>query len=336
MIGTAKGNMEVEMGTIEYSGEISIGTPPQYFKVLFDTGSSDLWVPSLYCTRKACGKHSKFDPTKSSTYTKIGTKHHIEYGTGSVRGVIGADQVTVNGSTISNQQFLETVFETDDILLNATFDGIAGLAYPPLEPDGMTPIFDNMIAQNLVELPIFSFYLNRNPNDPVGGELIFGGYDPCLFTGNLSWAPVTQKDYWQIQIDNIQVGGTIAFCAEGCQAVVDTGNSLISGPPDDIKQMQNLIGAHLNNDTYFIECSNRSVMPDITFTINGIPYPLIPEAYTLVFNDNETQLCMSGFDSFDMNSPNGSFWILGDVFLRAYYSVFDRGNDRVGFAPAVP
>ncbi|XP_062835846.1 cathepsin E [Anolis carolinensis] len=277
--------MEVEMGTIEYSGEISIGTPPQYFKVLFDTGSSDLWV---------------------------------------------------NGSTISNQQFLETVFETDDILLNATFDGIAGLAYPPLEPDGMTPIFDNMIAQNLVELPIFSFYLNRNPNDPVGGELIFGGYDPCLFTGNLSWAPVTQKDYWQIQIDNIQVGGTIAFCAEGCQAVVDTGSSLISGPPDDIKQMQNLIGAHLNNDTYFIECSNRSVMPDITFTINGIPYPLIPEAYTLVFNDNETQLCMSGFDSFDMNSPNGSFWILGDVFLRAYYSVFDRGNDRVGFAPAVP
>nr|XP_060628870.1 cathepsin E-like [Anolis sagrei ordinatus] len=320
---------------MEYFGEISIGTPPQNFTVIFDTGSSNLCIPSHYCISKACDKHSKFHPTKSSTYTEIGERLCFAYESGRVIGFTGTDQVTVKGSTVSNQQFLEIVTETADPFWNASFDGIAGLAYPSLAPDGMTPMFDNMIAQNVVELPIFSFYLNRNPDDYIGGELIFGGYDPSFFIGNLNWTPVTQKGFWQIQIDNIQVGGTIAFCAEGCQAIVDTGTSFLVGPSEDITQLHHSISAQLVEGMYIVECSNLNTIPDVTFTINGIPYPLTPEAYTLKFSDNETQVCISGFYEHDVKSPSGLLWILGDVFLRSYYSVFDRGNDRVGFAPVV-
>ncbi|NXM58778.1 CATE protein, partial [Illadopsis cleaveri] len=321
---------------MEYFGQISIGTPPQNFTVVFDTGSSNLWVPSVYCVSKACAKHSRFHPTQSSTYQVIGTPFSIQYGTGSMTGIIGSDQVAVDGLTVSNQQFAESISEPGKTFLDAEFDGILGLAYPSLAVDGVTPVFDNMMAQNLVELPIFSVYMSSNPDSPQGGELLFGGFDTSRFTGTLNWVPVTQQGYWQIQLDNIQVGGTVTFCANGCQAIVDTGTSLIAGPTKDIKELQNLIGAVSVDGEYAVECSNLNVMPDLTFTINGLPYTLSAQAYTLEESGDGITFCISGFQGNDVPPPTGPLWILGDVFIRQFYSVFDRGNNLVGLAPAVP
>ncbi|NXB31624.1 CATE protein, partial [Eulacestoma nigropectus] len=321
---------------MEYFGQISIGTPPQNFSVVFDTGSSNLWVPSVYCVSKACAEHSKFRPTQSSTYQAIGTPFSIQYGTGSLTGIIGSDQVVVEGLTVSNQQFAESISEPGKAFLDAAFDGILGLAYPSLAVDGVTPVFDNMMAQNLVELPIFSVYMSSNPESSQGGELLFGGFDTSRFTGTLNWVPVTQQGYWQIQLDNIQLGGTVTFCANGCQAIVDTGTSLIVGPTKEIKELQKLIGAVSVDGEYAVDCSNLDVMPDLTFTINGLPYTLGAQAYTLMENGDGAAFCISGFQGNDIPPPTGPLWILGDVFIRRFYSVFDRGNNMVGLAPAVP
>ncbi|NWV04597.1 CATE protein, partial [Ptilonorhynchus violaceus] len=321
---------------MEYFGQISIGTPPQNFTVVFDTGSSNLWVPSVYCVSKACAEHTRFQPTQSSTYQVIGTPFSIQYGTGSLTGIIGSDQVVIEGLVVSNQQFAESISEPGKAFLDAAFDGILGLAYPSLAVDGVTPVFDNMMDQNLVELPIFSVYMSSNPESSQGGELLFGGFDTSRFTGRLNWVPVTQQGYWQIQLDNIQLGGTVAFCAGGCQAIVDTGTSLITGPHKDIKELQKLIGAVSVDGEYAVECSNLDVMPDLTFTINGLPYTLSAQAYTLMEYGDGITFCISGFQGNDIPPPTGPLWILGDVFIRQFYSVFDRGNNRVGLAPAVP
>ncbi|NWR54144.1 CATE protein, partial [Bucorvus abyssinicus] len=321
---------------MEYFGQISIGTPPQNFTVVFDTGSSNLWVPSVYCVSKACIHHARFHPSQSSTYQAIGTPFSIQYGTGSLTGVIGADQVVVEGLTVSNQQFAESITEPGKAFLDAEFDGILGLAYPSLAVDGITPVFDNMMAQDLVDLPIFSVYLSTNPESSTGGEVLFGGFDPSHFTGTLNWVPVTQQGYWQIQLDNIQLGGTVAFCVNSCQAIVDTGTSLITGPTKDIKELQNYIGASPVDGEYAVECSNLYMMPNVTFTINGLPYTLSAQAYTLMEESDGMAICSSGFQGLDINPPAGPLWILGDVFIRQFYTVFDRGNNRVGLAPAVP
>uniref|UniRef100_A0A8B9PTT1 cathepsin E n=1 Tax=Apteryx owenii TaxID=8824 RepID=A0A8B9PTT1_APTOW len=317
-----------------YFGQISIGNPPQNFTVVFDTGSSNLWVPSAYCVSKACAAHTRFQPSESRTYQAVGTPFSIQYGTGSLTGIIGSDQVMVEGLTVANQQFAESISEPGKAFQDAEFDGILGLAYPSLAVDGVTPVFDNMMAQNLVDLPMFSVYMSTNEDSSTAGELLFGGFDPSHFEGTLNWVPVTRQGYWQIQVDNIQVGGTVAFCANGCQAIVDTGTSLLTGPTKDIKELQKYIGAMPVDGE--VRCNNLSTMPDVTFTINGVLYTLNAQAYTLMEYGDGMAICISGFQGMDIAPPAGPLWILGDVFIRQFYSVFDRGNDRVGLAPAVP
>lgn len=66
---------------ILYTGEISIGTPPQTFTVDFDTGSSDLWVPSSKCD-STCNEFQswrKYDETASSSFRIVSTDYSTEY-----------------------------------------------------------------------------------------------------------------------------------------------------------------------------------------------------------------------------------------------------------------
>ncbi|XP_068121646.1 cathepsin E [Hyperolius riggenbachi] len=318
---------------MEYFGQITIGTPPQTFTVIFDTGSSNLWIASIYCTSQACMSHNRYQPSQSSSYVSNGESFYIQYGTGNLTGILGIDEVTVQGIAVQNQTFAESVSEPGSTFADSNFDGILGLAFPNLAVDNCVPVFDNMISQNLVELPLFGVFLNRDPNSSEGGELVFGGFDTSRFSGQLNWVPVTVPGYWQIQVDAIQVAGETLFCLEGCQAIVDTGTSLITGPSADIGQLQNFLGFTSQDGADGVSCSNLSQMPTITFTINGVNYPLTAEQYTL---QDGGGYCGSGFQGQDMPPPVGPLWILGDVFIGQYYSVFDRGSNRVGLAPAIP
>ncbi|XP_068129325.1 cathepsin E-B-like [Hyperolius riggenbachi] len=319
----------------EYFGEITIGTPPQSFLVIFDTGSSDLWVASALCSSPACDQHAKFQSKNSTTYRDGGQSFNVDYGTGGLSGIIGIDEVTVQNIIIKNQQFGESTSEPGSAFLDMPYDGILGLAYPSMAIKGVTPVFDNMINQHLVDEPMFSVYMTGyvdSSGEGDGGELVFGGYDPTRFCGSLNWTPVTNQFYWQIHLDKVTFGDQV-FCSEGCQAFVDTGTTQLVGPTADVNQIQSIIGA---GDTdadglNAVDCSTLNIMPPIIYTIGGIQYKLSPRHY-IMRDDNE---CSSGFLALDVDNGQGPMWILGDVFLRRFYSVYDRGNNRVGFAKAI-
>lgn len=58
-----------------------------------------------------------------------------------------------------------------------------------------------MVQQGLVSKQIFSFWLNRDPNSKVGGEIIFGGVDWTHVRGEHTYVPVTEYGYWQVKKD---------------------------------------------------------------------------------------------------------------------------------------
>lgn len=324
-------------GNTEYYGLITLGTPPQSFQVIFDTGSSNLWVPSSKCAILigSCGSHAKYSSKKSTTYVKDGTSFLITYGSGSVSGFLSKDSLGLSGANVSGQTFAEITRELGASFSSGSFDGILGLGYPQIAADGVTPVFDQMISQGVVSSPLFSVYLNRDLDGSSGGEIIFGGVDDTHYTGDVSYVPVSKKGYWQIRMDGIQAGDA-SLCSGGCNGIVDTGTSLITGPTLQIVRLNLAIGALPTlSGQYVLNCNRISTLPNVTFTLGDKAYVLEGKDYVLQSSSIlGISTCISGFTALDIAPPSGPLWILGDVFIGRYYTIFDRGQDRVGFAQA--
>uniref|UniRef100_A0A8B9CWD5 pepsin A n=1 Tax=Anser brachyrhynchus TaxID=132585 RepID=A0A8B9CWD5_9AVES len=306
----------------EYVGAISIGTPPQQFLVLFDTGSSDLWVPSVDCSSPACVRHERFDHRLSATHRPTGQPISIQYGTGSVAGVLAYDTVHVGNIQVSNQAIGLSKKEPGSFLTHHTFDGILGLAFPSIASSGTVPIFDNMMSQGLVDKDLFSIYLSSR----TGSFVMLGGMDSSCFSGRLRWIPLSAETYWQIAVDRIIMRSRVVACPRGCQAVIDSGTMLLAGPLRDVAAIQRHIGAsEYTSGQVRISCRAKKSLPDVVFVIGGTKLTALNLQIYLGY-------CKSGFESIAIPAE---LWILGEVFLRQYYSVFDRAHRRVGLAPAV-
>uniref|UniRef100_A0A8D0VAZ6 Peptidase A1 domain-containing protein n=1 Tax=Sus scrofa TaxID=9823 RepID=A0A8D0VAZ6_PIG len=275
-----------------YVGNISIGTPPQQFSVIFDTGSSDLWVPSIYCQSRACNTHRVFDPFKSTTFRYSGVPIELEYASGMMSGYLGYDTVRISNLIIMGQEFGYSQWEENEAFDHAMFDGMLGLGYPGLAIEDTTPVFDNLRKRGLIAQPVFAFYLST-----------------------ITWR------------------GYVVACKSGCQAVIDTGSSLLIGPTKEVINIQKLINAKPFQEEFLIQCSTMNTLPDFIFTINNVQYPVPARAY--IQKGSSTGRCYSNFSGGTEDLSDKEFWILGDVFLRLYFTVFDRGQDRIGLAPAV-
>ncbi|XP_018611521.1 gastricsin-like [Scleropages formosus] len=318
-----------------YYGSIAIGTPPQTFQVLFDTGSANLWVDSDYCNTQACNAHTKFNHTSSSTYSSTSQTFYLPYGSGSLYGIFGYDTVNVGGTVIKKQMLGLSTNEPGQNFLVAQFDGILGLSYPSLSVGQATPVMDNMMKQGLLEYNAFAFYLSRNGQQ--GSEVAFGGVDNTKYQGQIYWTPVTSQTYWQIEIKGFSINNQETdWCSQGCQAIVDTGTSFLTCPQQYMGYLMQAIGAQADQfGGYSVDC-NANNLPTFAFNINGMNLSLPSSSYIMVQNQGGYQFCMVAISSTYLPSQNGQpLWILGDVFLREYYSVYDRTNNQVGFAKAI-
>ncbi|GMH19449.1 hypothetical protein Nepgr_021290 [Nepenthes gracilis] len=229
----------------QYFGEIGIGTPPQKFTVIFDTGSSNLWVPSSKCYFSVpCYFHAKYKSSISSSYKKNGKSADIHYGTGAISGFFSEDNVQVGDLVVKAQDFIEASREPSVTFLVAKFDGILGLGFQEISVGNATPVWYNMVNQGLVKEAVFSFWLNRKVEEEEGGEIVFGGVDPNHFKGTHSYVPVTHKGYWQFDMGDVLIDGkATGYCEGGCSAIADSGTSLLAGPTSVVTMINHAIGA---------------------------------------------------------------------------------------------
>ncbi|XDB65891.1 hypothetical protein AB1E18_019201 [Capra hircus] len=302
-----------------YLGNITIGTPPQEFQVVFYTGSSELWVPSIFCNSSTCSKHMRFRHVQSSTFQLSRKTFSITYGSGRIKGFVAHDTVRQFGLCMEESGFEGMIF-----------DGVLDLSYPNVSFTGAIPIFYKLKNEGAISEPVFAFYLSKDKQE--GSVVMFGGVDHRYYKGELNWIPLIKANEWIVHMGRISMKRKLIACFGRCNALVDTGSSEIVGPSTLIKNILQLIGAkpwgsemkgHAPGSLpHYISCSAVNSLPSIIFTIKSNNYR------------DDRGHCFATFKAHRLSSST-EIWILGDVFLRLYYSVFNQGNDRIGLAQAV-
>ncbi|XP_057585149.1 pregnancy-associated glycoprotein 2-like [Hippopotamus amphibius kiboko] len=313
---------------LAYAGKITIGTPPQELRVLFDTSTADMWVSCIQCSCSSCRRHNHFNPYLSTTSRLTGHAFDVKYGAGRIVGFVASDTVQIMNLVDLGQEFGLSVKETG--FDNSIADGVLGLAYPSRASKGITPVFDRLKTRGLISQPVFAFYLSTRKEN--GSVVMLGGVDHSYHKGELKWIPVSRAHFWQITMTSIIMNGKIVGCYLGCEAILDTGTPLLVGPTKLVTAIHKLVNATPSGQQYLVPCGNIRKLPTIIFTINHIDYPVPAQTYIW---KSPAGPCISFLRGGTETLKQPETWVLGNAFLRLYFSVYDRGNNRVGLAPAV-
>lgn len=335
-------------GDSSYFGALSVGTPPQPFNVILDTGSSDLWLADTQCT--SCDPSTPlYDTSKSSSIqqtTGAGSATTIRYGSGEVVGSIVQDVVSMGGFSIPNQILL-AVQQTTQGLLQGSVSGIFGLAFSAIANTKAIPFWQALATGGQLTTPEMGFWLTRSSQtntqkEVPGGAFTLGGTNSSLFTGDIEFLnmPGTTPTFWLLTMQSITVQGKSVSITTGSAALsaIDTGTTLIGGPTADVNTIWAAVPGSspvANMQGFFsFPCSTQVT---ITLSFGGKAWPINSNDMNLGPIAQGSTQCLGGiFDlsqgsSIDSGSGNPN-WVVGDTFLKNVYSVFRSQPPSIGFA----
>ncbi|KAK0411843.1 hypothetical protein QR680_005874 [Steinernema hermaphroditum] len=298
-----------------YLGNITIGTPPQPFTIVLDTGSSNLWVINSKCTSEACRgcddcyRKQFFDESKSKTFKLDGTHFSIQYGSGSCEGKLGVDTLSFGGLTYATQKF-GISDSIADVFCYQPVDGILGLGWPALAEDNVVPPMQNVLPQ--LDQPLFTVWMDRHVKQSEGGNgglITYGAIDAQNCDSTVNYVPLTSLTYWQFTLDGFEISGIGTTRKD--QVISDTGTSYLYAPTDAADMIAQMTDAYFDNEKniYTVDCSLQ-YQPDIQLFIGGQTYRIPAVEYII-----------------DLGLDNGRCAL-------AYCQVYDIGQKRIGFAKA--
>ncbi len=326
-----------------YTGSIFIGNPPQRFRVIFDTGSFLFWVRGTKCLTKECLNKPAFNSDKSSTFIDTGTlSDPIRYADGTI---IQGNNVLDTVSTWGKQSIKQFPFIAATSVPNWDYvDGLIGCgrAYSPDARKKL--LFYQLMDQGSLTQPVFSWLIDSSNK----GQIIIGGIDNSKIKGDIKWIDCIPGDaYWSTNLNSVSSVGQLADRIKSGtfdslrsggigvnkKIVFDTGTALSYFSPDIARQINAVIGAKLysqnGGDNYRVDCNNINSLPTLTFTMNSVSINISPNDYIYKLTPD---LCLSGIIGLTIDPSIGA--LVGNVLLRGWYTVFDMGNNRIGFGEA--
>lgn len=337
---------------LQYYGEVSIGSPPQKFTVIFDTGSGHLLVPSAKCDSDACKNHKKFVANKSSSVIAIAWADEpftpaedendrdtkvIRFASGDAVGQFSRDEVCLAGYC-GKTDFVELTEESDDPFKDAEWDGVMGLGQAVSDADEFN-VFLTLANSSKPKMrqPVFAVFLGRRIEDEA--EITFGDIRPERMASPLTWVNVSEEGYWQFQFTDFAVNGKAAgicthYGKRQCQGVLDTGSSLMMGPKPDLDKLIRML--NFGNDTQR-NCTDSTPFPKLGFYIGGKLFEMEPEDYMDKQDDKSlpkgTQACWAHLMPVG-DTGRGPIFVLGMPFLRKFYTAYNVKEKKIGIALA--
>ncbi|KAI9497443.1 aspartic peptidase domain-containing protein [Zychaea mexicana] len=345
-------NVPLENIDLAYLMNISIGTPPQPFTLLLDTGSSSTWVPSKGCGQFCGYPPHTFSPTESDTFNTTNMLFSIHYGEGFSRGYYAQDTVTLNDVvSVPDAYFAVSDFNDGELSMDGA-DGILGIGPDVLSrynnPDDVVvpTLVSSMHKADVIPNNTFSVYFKALESTEknisrVNGDIIFGGVDLSRVENEtISYMPITShsdfKDYWAVDIDSISVDNETVSYNPTLPALVDTGSTLIFLPKEIIDSaLSRVKGLAVDySGQYLVPCNTEDLVP-ITFNMGEHEFTLHPHEYIVPLSVGGTVYQSQEYCyTYLHEAPSFVDAILGYGFLQQFVSVYDDENRRIGLGRA--
>ncbi|KAF8930621.1 hypothetical protein BGZ52_000891 [Haplosporangium bisporale] len=323
-----------------YVASVGIGSPATQYDLIVDTGSSNTWV----------GANKPYVKTSTSQQTSNSVSEGGIQGSGGFSGTEYTDQVTLaSGLVVSGQSIgvASTVKGFKDV------DGILGLGPVDLTVGTLSPdtkstiptVVDNLFTQGTISEHVCSIYfepITDSSGTQENGQITFGGTDSSKYTGSITFAPITEtspaNNYWGIDASFSYGRGETTILSTNA-GIVDSGTTLLLLATDAFNAFQKATGGVKDSATGLLSITSEQLgsMKSLFVTISGVEYELTPNALIWPRSLNSAiggsagsiYLIVSDNGS---NSGSGLDFILGLKFMERFYTVFDTGNQRVGFA----